>query len=51
VLGLRGGGDPPGSNADALAEVVAAAGLAGELSLIAALGSRHLSTAHEELGR
>jgi hydroxymethylglutaryl-CoA reductase (NADPH) len=51
VLGLRGGGDPPGSNADALAEVVAAAGLAGELSLVAALGSRHLSTAHEELGR
>jgi hydroxymethylglutaryl-CoA reductase (NADPH) len=51
VLGVRGGGDPPGSNADALAEIVAAAGLAGELSLIAALGSRHLSTAHEELGR
>jgi hydroxymethylglutaryl-CoA reductase (NADPH) len=51
VLGVRGGGDPPGSHADALAEVVAAAGLAGELSLIAALGSRHLSTAHEELGR
>jgi hydroxymethylglutaryl-CoA reductase (NADPH) len=51
VLGFRGGGDPPGSNADALAEVVGAAGLAGELSLIAALGSRHLSTAHEELGR
>ena len=51
VLGLRGGGDPPGNNADALAEIIAAAGLAGELSLLAALGSRHLSTAHEELGR
>jgi hydroxymethylglutaryl-CoA reductase (NADPH) len=51
VLGIRGGGDPPGSNAEALAEIVAAAGLAGELSLIAALSSRHLSTAHEELGR
>jgi hydroxymethylglutaryl-CoA reductase (NADPH) len=51
LLGLAGGGDPPGSNADALAEVIAAGGLAGELSLLAALGSRHLSTAHAELGR
>ncbi|MFB6132249.1 MAG: hydroxymethylglutaryl-CoA reductase (NADPH) [Halanaeroarchaeum sp.] len=51
LLGLAGGGDPPGSNADALAEIVAAAALAGELSLLAALGSRHLASAHEELGR
>jgi hydroxymethylglutaryl-CoA reductase (NADPH) len=51
VLGLRGGGDPPGSNADALAEVIAAGALAGELSLLGALASRHLSSAHEELGR
>ena len=51
VIGCRGGGDPPGSNADALAEVVAAGALAGELSLLAALASRHLSSAHEELGR
>ncbi len=51
VLGLRGGGDPPGSNADALAEVIATGALAGELSLLAALASRHLSSAHEELGR
>jgi len=51
ILGVAGGGDPPGANADALAEIVAAGGLAGELSLIAALGSRHLSTAHAELGR
>jgi len=51
VLGVRGGGDPAGSNADALAEIIAAGALAGELSLLAALASRHLSSAHAELGR
>jgi hydroxymethylglutaryl-CoA reductase (NADPH) len=51
VMGLRGGGDPPGSNADALAECVAVGALAGELSLLSALASRHLSSAHESLGR
>ncbi|PSQ29565.1 hydroxymethylglutaryl-CoA reductase (NADPH) [Halobacteriales archaeon QS_9_67_15] len=51
VLGFAGGGDPVGSNADALAEVIAAGALAGELSLLSALASRHLSSAHEELGR
>ena len=51
VLGLAGGGDPAGSNADALAEVIAVGALAGELSLVAAFCSRHLSSAHEELGR
>jgi hydroxymethylglutaryl-CoA reductase (NADPH) len=51
VLGVRGGGDPPGSNADALAEAIAVAALAGELSLLSALASRNLSGAHEELGR
>jgi len=51
VLGVRGGGDPAGSNADALAEIIATGVLAGELSLLSALASRHLSSAHEELGR
>jgi len=51
ILGLGGGGDPPGSNADALAEVIAVGALAGELSLIAAFCSRHLTSAHEDLGR
>ena len=51
MLGVRGGGDPPGSNADALAEIIATGALAGELSLLGALASRHLSSAHEELGR
>ncbi|MFB6157119.1 MAG: hydroxymethylglutaryl-CoA reductase (NADPH) [Haloferacaceae archaeon] len=51
LLGVGGGGDPPGTNADALAEAIATGVLAGELSLVAALGSRHLSSAHEDLGR
>ena len=51
VVGVRGGGDPPGTNADALAEVIATAALAGELSLLGALASNHLASAHEELGR
>jgi hydroxymethylglutaryl-CoA reductase (NADPH) len=51
VIGIRGGGDPPGSNAEAFAEYIAAGALAGELSLLSALASRHLSSAHAELGR
>ena len=51
VVGVRGGGDPPGSNADALAEVIAGGALAGELSLLGALASSNLASAHEELGR
>jgi len=51
IMGLAGGGDPPGEHADALAEVIAVGALAGELSLGAAFTSRHLSTAHQELGR
>ncbi len=51
VVGVRGGGDPPGSNADALAEIITTAALAGELSLLGALASNHLASAHEELGR
>lgn len=51
ILGVRGGGDPAGSNADALAEIIATGALAGELSLLGALASNHLASAHEELGR
>jgi hydroxymethylglutaryl-CoA reductase (NADPH) len=51
VVGVRGGGDPAGTNADALAEVVCTAALAGELSLLGALASNNLASAHEELGR
>ncbi|AGB15741.1 NADP-dependent hydroxymethylglutaryl-CoA reductase [Halovivax ruber XH-70] len=51
VLDLRGSGEPAGENANALAEVIAVGALAGELSLLAALSSRHLASAHEDLGR
>jgi len=51
LMGLAGGGDPVGTNADEFAEVLAAGALAGELSLLSALASRHLSSAHEQLGR
>jgi len=36
ILGVSGGGDPAGSNADALAECIAVGSLAGELSLLRA---------------
>ncbi len=51
LLGVKGGGDPPGSNARKLAEIVASAGLAGELSLLGALASQDLAKAHAKYGR
>ncbi len=51
ILGVAGGGDPPGVNAKKFAEIVAAAVLAGELSLLAALAAGHLAKAHIKLGR
>ncbi|MCD6414214.1 MAG: hydroxymethylglutaryl-CoA reductase (NADPH) [Candidatus Diapherotrites archaeon] len=51
IMGLRGGGKPAGANADKLAEVMASAILAGELSLVAALAAKHLGRAHSQLGR
>ncbi len=51
ILGVAGGGNPPGINARKLAEIVGATVLAGELSLIGALAARHLGKAHQELGR
>lgn len=51
MLGAAGAGDPPGANSKKLAEIVAAAVLAGEISLIGALAARHLAKAHAELGR
>ncbi|MFB6146791.1 MAG: hydroxymethylglutaryl-CoA reductase (NADPH) [Halobacteriaceae archaeon] len=51
VLGVDGGGDPPGTNADALAEVIAAGALAGEVNLLGALAANHLADAHADLGR
>jgi len=51
IMGVAGGGDPPGVNALKFAEIVAATVLAGELNLLAALASGHLARAHEKLGR
>jgi hydroxymethylglutaryl-CoA reductase (NADPH) len=51
LLGVAGGGEPAGTNAQELAEVIAGSVLAGELSLHAALASSHLEEAHSRLGR
>jgi len=46
AIGCKGGGDTPGQNAKQLAQVVAAATLCGELSLLAALAANTLVQAH-----
>jgi hydroxymethylglutaryl-CoA reductase (NADPH) len=51
LLGVSGGGDPPGSHAKKLAEIVASGVLAGELSLLGAQAAQHLARAHKALGR
>jgi hydroxymethylglutaryl-CoA reductase (NADPH) len=51
LLGVAGGGDPPGTHARAFAEIVAAGVLAGELNLLGALAAGHLARAHKSLGR
>ncbi len=51
IVGIGGGGNPPGTNAKKLAEIVAATVLAGEVSLLAALASGDLAVAHKKLGR
>ena len=49
LLGIAGGND--GNNAHQLAEIVAGAVLAGEISELAALTSHTLACAHQQLGR
>jgi hydroxymethylglutaryl-CoA reductase (NADPH) len=51
LLGVAGGGTPPGAHARKFAEIIAAAVLAGELSLLGALGAQHLARAHQRLSR
>ncbi|MDP6626728.1 MAG: hydroxymethylglutaryl-CoA reductase (NADPH) [Methanopyri archaeon] len=52
ILGCSGPNTKdPGANAKKIAEIFAAAALAGELSLLGALAAGHLVTAHERLGR
>lgn len=49
ILGIAGGNE--GKNAQTLAEIVGAAVLAGELSLLASLSTNTLACAHESLAR
>lgn len=51
IIGVFGAGESPGANASKFAEIVGAAVLAGEVSLIGALGARHLAEAHVRLNR
>ncbi|WP_287690503.1 hydroxymethylglutaryl-CoA reductase (NADPH) [Metallosphaera javensis (ex Sakai et al. 2022)] len=51
MMGVEGGGNPPGSNAKKLAEIISASVLAGELNLLSALSTRELGRAHLRLGR
>ncbi|MBN2109776.1 MAG: hydroxymethylglutaryl-CoA reductase (NADPH) [Methanosarcinaceae archaeon] len=51
ILGVKGPGNPPGTNSKKFAEIIAAGVLAGELSLIGAQAAGHLARAHAELGR
>ena len=51
LLGVAGGGNPPGTNAKKFAEIIAATVLAGELNLLAALAANELARAHQRLGR
>jgi len=48
---VAGAGEVPGHNSKKLAEIIAAAVLAGEISLIGAQAAGHLAKAHAELGR
>jgi hydroxymethylglutaryl-CoA reductase (NADPH) len=51
MLGVAGSGNPAGTNARKLGEIIGAGVLAGELSLLGALAAQHLARAHQQLGR
>lgn len=51
AIGCKGGGKTPGENAQQLAKVIAAATMAGELSLLAALSVNTLVQAHMQHNR
>ncbi len=51
LLGVAGGGDPPGTNALKFAEIIAATVLAGELNILAAQAAGHLARGHMLYGR
>ncbi len=51
ILGVAGPGNPVGSNSKKLAEIIATAVLAGEISLLGALCSKDLARVHQKLNR
>lgn len=51
MLGVQGASKKPGENAHKFAEIVGAAVLCGELSLLSAFTSRDVAKAHSRLGR
>ncbi len=51
ILGAAGSGNPPGTHAKKLGEIIGAAVLAGEISLLGAIAAQHLARAHQQLGR
>jgi len=51
IIGCNGGGSTPGENSKKLAHVIAAATMAGELSLLAALSANTLVQAHMQHNR
>ncbi|MBP2030514.1 hydroxymethylglutaryl-CoA reductase (NADPH) [Methanohalophilus levihalophilus] len=51
ILDVAGAGESPGYNSKKLAEIIASAVLAGEISLVGAQAAGHLARAHAELGR
>jgi hydroxymethylglutaryl-CoA reductase (NADPH) len=51
AIGCQGGGKSPGEHAQQLAKVIAAATMAGELSLLAALAANTLVAAHMQHNR
>ncbi|KAB0565703.1 3-hydroxy-3-methylglutaryl-CoA reductase [Pseudomonas palleroniana] len=51
LLGIVAGRREPGEDCLRLAEIIGAAVLAAELSIIAALAGHHLADAHQQLGR
>lgn len=51
IIGVAGPGNPPGNNSKKLAEIIATAVLAGEISLLSALCSKDLSSAHQKHNR
>ncbi len=51
IMGVEGGGKPPGFHANKFAEIVVSATLCGELSLLSAFAAKDLAKAHKKYGR